>query len=68
MWHNYKQSKCGMWPSRLTLGLGHMAFKHHHVAPRVRHVAFTQNYVAFRLSHMAPKLLMGYGHMTTQVT
>jgi hypothetical protein len=64
MWHNCKQSKCGMWPSSLTLGLGHMAFKHHHMASKLCHVALTQN-MAFRLSHVAPKLPMGYGHMTT---
>jgi len=45
-----------------------MAFRHHHMAPKLRHVALTQNYVAFRLSYVAPKLPMGYGHMTTQVT
>jgi hypothetical protein len=57
-----------MWPSRLTLGLGHMAFKHHHMAPKLHHMALTQNYMAFKLIHVAPKLPMGYSHMTTRVT
>lgn len=68
MWHSYKQSKCGMWPCRLTFGLVFMAFRHHHMAPKLHHVALIQNYVAFRLSHAALKLPMGYGHMTTHVT
>jgi hypothetical protein len=68
MCHNYKQSKCDTWAVRLTFGLNHITFKHHHMAPKLRHVALTQNYMAFKLSHVAPKLPMGYGHMTTQVT
>jgi hypothetical protein len=55
VWHNYNQSKCGTWPPRQTLGLGHVVPNLHgtyiyHVAPRL---ALGLGLVAPKLNHMA---------------